>query len=144
MVQIFLCPSSLSLFKPLLSLPHYLCPSLPKSFMLQQTLFFNPIWSGPPPPTITSLLHGGMYANVARLQKWKLVSSHSGSSQRQCCSIVPQQTPNRKIRTCQIWSAMNHASLATELKCLVFMNPFYLFICFSNHTPAIGNSLCTF
>lgn len=80
-------------------------------------LFFNPIWLGPQcyPPNTTSLPHGAVYANVARLQKWKLLSLHSCSSQTQCCSIVPQQTPNRKIRTCQIWSAMSHASLASEL-----------------------------
>lgn len=74
-----------------------------------------------------------MYANVARVQKWKLDYSHSRSSLRQCSrkmkkekkkkkrgkksrSIVPQQTSNWKIRTCQIWSAMNYASLATEFK----------------------------
>lgn len=39
---------------PLLSLPRYLCLSLPKSVLLQQTLFFNPIWWGPQLPPAPS------------------------------------------------------------------------------------------
>lgn len=96
---------SQSLWTPPLSLSpsHYLCLSLPKSVLLQRTLFFNPIWWGPqlsPPTTRTTLPHGEMYANVARLQKWKLGFLHSHGSQRQCdtwktlhCSIT---NPNQE------------------------------------------------
>lgn len=126
----------LSLLTPLLSLSpsQYLYPSLPKSVLLQRTLFFNPIWWGPQLPHLPSLPHGEMYANVARLQmEIRLLALSQQPETMQPWKTQHCSTTNRKIRTCQIWSVMNYAALATEYKRWAF----WWILCISSSVLAI-------
>lgn len=90
----FLAIPHVHLFSPFPAISACLCLNLFCSSRLSSLILSDEDPSCPPLPP--ALLHGGMYANVARVQKWKLDYSHSRSSLRQCSRKMKKEKKKKK------------------------------------------------